>query len=342
MSVKTTQKISFLNLEELHSYLGGTLEVVNGINTLQFDNANGTGRIRHLVIDDVLETMNLEVNLTANLAFSLGNPASEAIHFIFCLEGHCSHAFKDSSVIKKIEELQTAVTENNELTQSTIQIRPKINTIVNVICLDKSVYFKKRDNANYLAKTQLINLLDVLNLKEKQIYFGSYSLKISEFVKSLLETNEEDYMTESMRFQGLSHFILANHIDQLYQESIKTENTSALNSRELKSILSVIELIKENPQEAYSIDMLCGITRLSPAKLQEGFKSIHKRTVSDYIRHIRLIQAQKLIMTSDLNISEIVYSVGFTSRSYFCKIFRREYGCSPRQYKKKVKLKPQQ
>ncbi|WP_046755421.1 helix-turn-helix domain-containing protein [Kordia jejudonensis] len=337
MSIIKKQKVSFLNLEKLHMHLDGTLEVVNGINTLHFDNANGVGRMKHLVIDDVLETINLEVSLTSNLTFSLGNLTSEAIHFIFCLEGHCSHSFENSPKIKKIEELQTAVTENCENIQSSIHIRPKVNTIINIISLDKSVYFKKQNNAAYLAKSQLISLLETLNLKEKQIYFGSYSLKIGEYVKSLLDSNEEDYMTESMRFQGLSHFILANHIDQLYHESIKSENSSVLNNRELKSILSAIELINANPQDAYSIDMLCGITRLSPAKLQEGFKTLHNRTVSDYIRHVRLIEAQRLIVSSDLNISEIVYSVGFTSRSYFCKIFKREYGCSPRQYKKKVR-----
>ena len=40
---------------------------------------------------------------------------------------------------------------------------------------------------------------------------------------------------------------------------------------------------------------------------------------------------------SKLNISEVVYSIGFTSRSYFSKIFRRKYNCSPKQYKDKQK-----
>lgn len=338
MAITTKQNTSFFNLEELQYHLGGTIKIINGIHTLNFDNENGTGRVRYLAIDDVLITINLEMNLTENLTFSLGNSDTEAINFIFCLEGHCSHSFKDSSVIQKIDELQTAVTENNQTTQSTIHIKAGINTIANIICLDKSAYFEKKNNAVYLAKSQLASLLKTINLEEKQIHFGSYSLKIGECVKSLLDTNKEDRMTEQMRFEGFSHFILANHIDQLYQEATKTENASSLNSRELKSIMSVIECIKESPQEAYTIDMLCGITGLSPAKLQEGFKAINKRTVSDYIRHIRLQKALNLIKTSDLNISEIVYSIGFTSRSYFCKIFKAEYGCSPKQYKRKKLL----
>ena len=39
---------------------------------------------------------------------------------------------------------------------------------------------------------------------------------------------------------------------------------------------------------------------------------------------------------SDLNISEIVYTIGFSSRSYFSKIFKEKYNISPNEYKSKV------
>lgn len=42
--------------------------------------------------------------------------------------------------------------------------------------------------------------------------------------------------------------------------------------------------------------------------------------------------AEKLIKTTDLNISQIVYTIGLSSRSYFSKIFKEKYKCSPREY----------
>jgi len=42
--------------------------------------------------------------------------------------------------------------------------------------------------------------------------------------------------------------------------------------------------------------------------------------------------------TTDLNISEIVYSVGITSRSYSSKIFKDHYNMSPNDYRSKIKL----
>jgi AraC-like DNA-binding protein len=60
---------------------------------------------------------------------------------------------------------------------------------------------------------------------------------------------------------------------------------------------------------------------------------MHGRTVTDYIREVRIQKSEELIKNTDLNISEVVYSIGFTSRSYFSKIFKKKYNCSPKQYK---------
>ncbi|MDX1318460.1 MAG: AraC family transcriptional regulator, partial [Xanthomarina gelatinilytica] len=40
-----------------------------------------------------------------------------------------------------------------------------------------------------------------------------------------------------------------------------------------------------------------------------------------------------LIKNTDMNISEVVYTIGLTSRSYFSKIFKEKYNCSPKDYK---------
>ncbi|RXJ44361.1 helix-turn-helix domain-containing protein [Gelidibacter gilvus] len=38
-----------------------------------------------------------------------------------------------------------------------------------------------------------------------------------------------------------------------------------------------------------------------------------------------------------MNISEIVYSVGLSSRSYFCRIFKKRFKCSPKLYQQRLK-----
>jgi AraC-like DNA-binding protein len=43
-----------------------------------------------------------------------------------------------------------------------------------------------------------------------------------------------------------------------------------------------------------------------------------------------------MLKNTDLNISQIVYSIGFSSRSYFSKIFKEKYDISPNKLKKEL------
>ncbi|WP_369993860.1 helix-turn-helix domain-containing protein [Winogradskyella sp.] len=45
----------------------------------------------------------------------------------------------------------------------------------------------------------------------------------------------------------------------------------------------------------------------------------------------RLDKAAQLIQETDYNVSELVYSIGFSSRSYFSKIFKQRFGVLPSQ-----------
>ena len=97
-------------------------------------------------------------------------------------------------------------------------------------------------------------------------------------------------------------------------------------------IEEAVNAIKRKPEFPYTVTDLSKEYGLSPTKLQEGFKVMEGTTVTNFIRNERLILAEELIQTSDMNISEIVYSIGFTSRSYFSKIFRNKFNCTPKAY----------
>lgn len=107
--------------------------------------------------------------------------------------------------------------------------------------------------------------------------------------------------------------------DKFYKNTIKP---SSLQTDELKIIRSYAQQINNEPSGNYSLDQLVKDSGLSQAKLQNGFKFLFLRTVTDYIRQVRIEAARELMSKTDLNISQIVYSVGFTSRSYFSKIFK--------------------
>ena len=68
---------------------------------------------------------------------------------------------------------------------------------------------------------------------------------------------------------------------------------------------------------------------LSVKQLGRVFKSEMGISVSEYIKRVRLNNAKSLLLTTDLSIKEIAFSVGFESQSSFMAFFKNRLGISP-------------
>ena len=49
------------------------------------------------------------------------------------------------------------------------------------------------------------------------------------------------------------------------------------------------------------------------------------------LRKARLARARQLLQTTDKNVSEVAYAVGFSTPSYFSKCYKEEFGESPKK-----------
>ncbi|HZW77125.1 MAG TPA: AraC family transcriptional regulator [Flavobacteriaceae bacterium] len=108
----------------------------------------------------------------------------------------------------------------------------------------------------------------------------------------------------------------------------------SLRSWEIKALEEVTDKIRQNPEQNYTVSEISKETGISIPHLQQGFKEMHGHTVANFIREVRLEKAEDLIKNSDLNISEIVYTIGLSSRSYFSRIFKKKFKCSPSDYQR--------
>ena len=61
-------------------------------------------------------------------------------------------------------------------------------------------------------------------------------------------------------------------------------------------------------------------------------------TYSEYLQNIRLSEAQKLLLHTEMSISDIAEHVGYHNKGYFYKIFTQKYGMTPAEYRKKEKI----
>ena len=74
----------------------------------------------------------------------------------------------------------------------------------------------------------------------------------------------------------------------------------------------------------------------SRMQLYRKLKSITTLSANEFIRSYRLKKAAEYLKTSEMNISEILYQVGFSNRSYFTKCFKKQYDVTPREYRENL------
>ena len=60
-------------------------------------------------------------------------------------------------------------------------------------------------------------------------------------------------------------------------------------------------------------------------------------TPIDFVRHIRITKAIEMLKDTDETLSSIAFSVGFSDPKYFSKVFKKEMGIIPSEYREKNK-----
>lgn len=115
----------------------------------------------------------------------------------------------------------------------------------------------------------------------------------------------------------------------------KGEGVSLINtSKGHKIAISAVKLINEKFNEDISLGSVAAQLSVAPQYLSCVFRQNLGTRFSQYLTNIRLQYAAKLIMNTEKNITEICYEVGYGNFSHFLRSFKKQYGVSPREYRK--------
>ena len=103
----------------------------------------------------------------------------------------------------------------------------------------------------------------------------------------------------------------------------------------MESLMKYIE--SRIDDQDLKIEELADAVNLGRTVFYGKIRSIVGMSPSDFLRHVRLQRAEELISKSQMNFSQIAYSVGFSDPKYFTKCFKKETGMTPSEYRQKAK-----
>ena len=112
------------------------------------------------------------------------------------------------------------------------------------------------------------------------------------------------------------------------------EAESRFGNQEQSFITKMNNMITMNIEDPkFSVEDLAEKLGISRVQLYRKVKAIIGINISDHINNIKLEKAAELLKANEMNITEIAYSLGFSSSNYFSTAFKNKFGISPKEYK---------
>ena len=136
----------------------------------------------------------------------------------------------------------------------------------------------------------------------------------------------------SVTAERISSFV---SIMTICAEYMTLANILTSNSPRLPELAKIY--LHENYTEKVTIEKMCRTFCCSKSTLLTAFKREYGRTVISYLSELRVEEAKKLLSSTALSISEISDATGFYDQAYFSKVFSKEVGITPSDYRKEMR-----
>lgn len=118
----------------------------------------------------------------------------------------------------------------------------------------------------------------------------------------------------------------------MYSQSFIVPPTMSV--KQIEKIKWIVGYIDANFRSPITLEEICAAVGYNKYGICHCFKSVTGATVFDYINFLRVRLAVEKLKQKENSILEIAADSGFSSPTYFNRVFKRFFGCSPSVYRK--------
>jgi len=233
----------------------------------------------------------------------------EHIEFHFMLSGSLKLQCGDQ--IYDLKENDCLIINSNELHKSIEEINCK--------CFCFKLHPSFFDHKHYIFNN-LINDDTVISLMLKII--NQYQNKDEASV----------YFVKSCIFQ-LIGYLCANYTTKTLSFSARLQN-----DKKIQKMNMVASYIHTHYTTEIKSEALAEMAHYTYSYFSYAFKEVFGMSLTKYILAIRINKAASLLLTTDMNITEIAISSGFPDANYFSRVFKKETGKSPSKYREQAEF----
>lgn len=170
-------------------------------------------------------------------------------------------------------------------------------------------------------------------------YYGSILHAVFAYLPESFQSDETLELNESEAILALSKMFsleqLKEHILKYYTIICDILHMDS-NGYASHSVRLACKYIDEHLSDEITVQQLGSIVNISPTYLCALFKHETGCTIGSYIRVHRLEYAAKLLKNGSLKLYDVAYEAGYPNPSHFSKLFKKQYGCTPSEYRDRI------
>ena len=155
------------------------------------------------------------------------------------------------------------------------------------------------------------------------------------------ESGADAYVTKPFNVKYLEKMVYhlirrEENLKEYYSSALSTftwKEGSCLHKEEQEFLEKMTEVIEKNlANPDLQVELLSKEMGYSSRQFYRKLKPLTDKSPADIIKEYRLSTAERLLVSSNFTIEELMDRTGFTNRSTFYKAFSQRYGMPPRQY----------
>lgn len=171
-----------------------------------------------------------------------------------------------------------------------------------------------------------------------------------DYMRKAIQLKCYDYILKPINYEEFSR-VLSELVRKMEARESGSENVEAVNwggitdtaimecgrvDRERNVELEVKKYIREHMMDNIAVPDIAEELHFNPQYLMRSFKSKTGSSIMEYITQVRMETAKKILKDTRLPIKEVAGMVGYTDYAYFTRVFRKECGESPSQYRNQI------
>ena len=319
-------------LRQFGVYLNADLIEDLGAATLVLDNEKGKGRISIYELIPGLSAWIYDIVLEEELEIKAHFSKEKCYYFGYNLVGSQLQKFPEEAEYKKLHQHQNFIIISKPGEVSHFVVPKEIPYQCCYIIVNPKEMLASNIHSKTKLAQQLIETFEDTANDQMYRYFGDIDMRTRTYADILVNNTRTDIVgrlvTEAAVLNTLGSQIEA------HDQDTQTDNfRPELTKEELFKISEMGDYVLEHISEKLNLRELSDHLQIPAKKIQAGIRFLYGCSANDYVTRLRLEKAKELMQTTAKNISEICYSIGYQSRSYFSKKFQETYGMLPSAYK---------